>query len=63
MVCRKFINRVTLFDLYAIKAFGPDPETSCFTVENSLDFCDQIKHVKLEDDDELVSFDVVSLFT
>ena len=63
MVCRKFINRVTLFDLYAIKAFGPDPETSRFTVENSLDFCDQIKHVKLEDDDELVSFDVVSLFT
>ena len=34
-----------------------------FTVKNSLDFCDQIKHVKLEDDDELVSFDVVSLFT
>ena len=34
-----------------------------FTVKNSLDFCDQIKHVKLEEDDELVSFDVVSLFT
>ena len=28
-----------------------------------MDFCDQIKHVKLEEDDELVSFDVVSLFT
>ncbi|XP_068704374.1 uncharacterized protein [Montipora capricornis] len=34
-----------------------------FTVKTTLDFCDQIKHVKLEEDDELVSFDVVSLFT
>lgn len=34
-----------------------------FTVKNSLDFCDQMKHVKLGEDDELVSFDVVSLFT
>jgi len=34
-----------------------------FTVKNSVDFCDQIKHVKLEEDDELVSFDVFSLFT
>ena len=34
-----------------------------FTVKNSLDFCDQMKHVKLGEEDELVSFDVVSLFT
>ena len=31
-----------------------------FTVKKSLDFCDQIKHAE---DDELVSFDVISLFT
>ena len=34
-----------------------------FTVRNSLDFCDHLEHVKLEEDDELVSFDAVSLFT
>ena len=34
-----------------------------FTVKNTLDFCDQIKQVKLEEGGELVSFDVVSLFT
>ncbi|XP_068704205.1 uncharacterized protein [Montipora foliosa] len=34
-----------------------------FPVKNSLDFCDQIKHIKVEEDDELVSFDIVSLFT
>ena len=34
-----------------------------FMVNNSLDFCDQIKHVKLEEDDEMVSFNAVSLFT
>ena len=34
-----------------------------FTVKNSLDFCDQIKHVKLKEGDGLVSFNVVSLFT
>ena len=28
-----------------------------------LDFCNQMQHVKLEEDDELVSFNVVSLFT
>ena len=33
------------------------------TVKNSLEFCEQMKNVKLEEGDELLSFDVVSLFT
>lgn len=33
------------------------------TVKNSVEFCEQIKNVKLEVGDELLSFDVVSLFT
>ena len=56
MVCRKFINRVT-------QTLKPLVGNTDFTVKNSLDFCDQIKQVKLEEGGELVSFDVVSLFT
>ena len=33
------------------------------TVKNSVEFCEQMKNVKLEEGDELLSFDVVSLFT
>ena len=33
------------------------------TVKNSVEFCEQMKHVKLEEGDKLLSFDVVSLFT
>ena len=32
------------------------------TVKNSVEFCEQMKNVKLEEGDELLSFDVVSLF-
>ena len=73
MVCRKFISRVILFDLLFLSSilqpicyqsiWPRSWNLTDFTVKNSLDFCDQIKHVKLEEDDELVSFDVVSLFT
>ena len=34
-----------------------------FTVKNSVEFCEQMKNVSLKEDEELVSFDVVSLFT
>ena len=34
-----------------------------FSVKNSIDFIDRIKDVVIEEDDVLVSFDVVSLFT
>ena len=33
------------------------------TVKNNVEFCEQMKNVKLEEGDELLSFDVVSLFT
>ena len=34
-----------------------------FTVKNSVEFCEEMKNVSLKEDEELVSFDVVSLFT
>ena len=37
--------------------------TNRFSVKNSIDFIDHIKDVVIEEDDILVSFDVVSLFT
>ena len=37
--------------------------TNRFSVKNSIDFIDRIKDVVIEEDDILVSFDVVSLFT
>ena len=37
--------------------------TNRFSAKNSIDFIDRIKDVVIEDDDILVSFDVVSLFT
>ena len=37
--------------------------TNRFSVTNSIDFIDRIKDVVIEEDDILVSFDVVSLFT
>ena len=37
--------------------------TNRFSVKNSIDFIDRIKDVVIEDDDILVSFDAVSLFT
>ena len=37
--------------------------TNCFSVKNSIDFIDRIKDGVIEEDDILVSFDVVSLFT
>ena len=37
--------------------------TNRFSVKNSIDFIDRIKDVVIEQDDILVSFDVVSLFT
>ena len=33
------------------------------TVKNSVEFCEQMKNVKLKEGDELLSFDVISLFT
>ena len=33
------------------------------TVKNSVEFCEQMKNVRPKEDDELLSFDVVSLFT
>ena len=37
--------------------------TNSFSVKNSIDFIDRIKDVVIEEDDILVSFDVVSRFT
>ena len=34
-----------------------------FTVKNSVEFCEQMKNIPLKEDEELVCFDVVSLFT
>ena len=34
-----------------------------YTVKNSMKFCDQIEHIKFGENDELMSFDVVSQFT
>jgi len=34
-----------------------------FTVKNSVEFCEQIKNISFKEDEELVSFDLVSLFT
>ena len=36
---------------------------SVYTVKNSTEFCGSIAGVNLQDDDEFVSFDVVSLLT
>ena len=37
--------------------------TNRFSVKNSIDLIDRIKDVVIEEDDILVSFDIVSLFT
>ena len=45
------------------KILKPLTGNSAYTVKNSTEFCGSIADINLQDDDELVSFDVVSLFT
>ena len=45
------------------KILKPLTGNSAYTVKNSTKFCGSIADINLQDDDELVSFDVVSLFT
>ena len=45
------------------KILKPLTGNSDHTVKNSTEFCEGITDIKLQDDDVLVSFDVVSLFT
>ena len=44
------------------KILKPLTGNSDYTVKNSTEFCEGITDMKLQDDDVLVSFDVVSLF-
>ena len=48
---------------YVAKILKPLTGNSAYTVKNSTEFCASIADINLQDDDELVSFDVVSLFT
>ena len=48
---------------YVAKILKPLTGNSAYTVKNSTEFCGSITDINLQDDDELVSFDVVSLFT
>ena len=45
------------------KILKPLTGNFAYTVKNSTKFCGSIADIDLQDDDELVSFDVVSLFT
>ena len=45
------------------KILKPLTYNSAYTVKNSAQFCGSIADINFRDDDELVSFDVVSLFT
>ena len=45
------------------KILKPLAGNSAYTVKNSTKFRESIPDINLQDDDELVSFDVVSLFT
>ena len=59
-----FINSPT-YDLssYLAKILSPVVGNTVNTVKNSLEFADFIRGKTLDAEDELVSFDVVSLFT
>ena len=62
------VYQAILFDLLSLSsillyAINPMVGETDFTVKKSLDFCNQMKHVKLEEDNELFSLDVVFLFT
>ena len=48
---------------YVAKMLKPLTCNSAYTVKNSTEFCGSIADINLQGDDELVSFDVVSLFT
>ena len=48
---------------YVAKILKPLTGNSAYTVKNSTEFCEGVADINLPDDDELVSFDVVSLFT
>ncbi|XP_068756315.1 uncharacterized protein [Montipora capricornis] len=48
---------------HVAKILKPLTGNSDYTVKNSTEFCEGITDIKLQDDDVLVSFDVVSLFT
>ena len=48
---------------HVAKILKPLTGNSDYTVKNSTEFCESITDIKLLDDDVLVSFDVVSLFT
>ena len=45
------------------KILKPLTGNSAYTVKNSTEFCGSVADINLLDDNELVSFDVVSLFT
>jgi hypothetical protein len=48
---------------YLLKIISPVSGKSNSHVTNSVEFIDQLKQITLEEGDELVSFDVVKLFT
>ena len=47
---------------HVAKILKPLAGNSAYTVKNSTKFCGSIAEINLQDDDELLSFDVVSLF-
>jgi hypothetical protein len=48
---------------YLLKIISPVAGKSESYIKNSMDFVQQVRQIKLEEGDEMVSFDVVSLFT
>ena len=59
-----FIDSPTyMLSKHLAQILSPMMGNTDFTVKNSVEFCEQMKNVSLKEDEELVSFDVVSLFT
>ena len=59
-----FIDSPTyMLSKHLAQILSPLMNNTDLTVKNSVEFCEQMKNVKLEEGDELLSFDVVSLFT
>ena len=58
-----FINSLTYVSSYLAKILSPVVGNPVNTVKNSLEFADFLRGKTLDAEDELVSFDVVSLFT
>jgi hypothetical protein len=46
-----------------LKNISPVAGKSDSYIKNSMDFIQQVRQIKLEEGDEMVSFDVVSVFT